>query len=136
MLAGQHFQIFPHLNVFQNKSLEESITFVYFQLESVAPTMSQEIMLSLCLLSYIFACTQCENSSFQIRSYRGQTRQTDAVLLATMSFGAAVSEKSKCLARLWGPLSHRKIINRVHRSYGECSSPLSLGFFVACSIFI
>lgn len=30
VLAGQLFQIFPHLNVFQNKILGKSITFVYF----------------------------------------------------------------------------------------------------------
>lgn len=37
VLAGQLVQIFPHLNIFQN-SLGENITFVDFQLESVAPT--------------------------------------------------------------------------------------------------
>lgn len=53
----------------------------------------------LCLLSYIVACTQCENGSFQSLIYRGQTRQTDAILLVIMSFRAAVSEKSKCFCQ-------------------------------------
>lgn len=61
-------------------------------------------MLSLYLLSYIVACTQCENSSFQSLIYRGQTRQADAVLLVIMSFGAAVSEKSKCFCQALGSL--------------------------------